>query len=147
MGRFSGDQTDGSNASRYCDQPATQARAAAHGVRFEGERPVGYNGDCVMVDSVRNKRSVSVDSGLQREKPVTFDRHQAPLPISEEEEEEQHSGMEMSDESSAERRKRRPKGGAEGDECEVVNKMTRGKRTAVGASKACSKLRGRVGIH
>lgn len=93
------------------------------------------------MENLRNKRSVSVDSGLQREKVVVYeDRRQPPPTILESDE------MDVSEPESVQQRKRRkPKGGAEGDECDSA-KNTKAKRSGK-ADCVGSRIRGRAAIH
>lgn len=153
MGRIGGEQTDGMiPAMGGMDHPHRQPR---HGsvLRMEGERgffdrEVGSS--VMVVDSVRNQRSVSVDSGLQqREKGVSYDRHQRPIYEEAEEEEERAVAMSEDEEKGAETGERRgrtvkqPKSGLEGGD-EIDRMIAKGKRAT---TKSGSRLRGRTAIH
>lgn len=138
MGRFGGDQTDGLNPSRLEHSGAV--------VTCMFERSEEDPQHRVSSDSLRNKRSVSVDSGLLRDKGLMYggrkqQQQQKHVAIMESDE------MDVSDAAeSVERRKRRPKGGAEGDECDLVNAAA-GRRKAKGTTSTGSRLRGRAPIN
>lgn len=98
--------------------------------------------------SSRNKRSVSVDSGLQRDKFMRIQRQQhhqqqQQQPICEEDE------MEVSDAESVEvaeaTKRRKPRGGAKGDDGDVVKPT--GKRAMKGHVVGGGRIRGRAAIH
>lgn len=156
MGRIGGEQTDGMIPAMGggVDQGDQAHRQPRHGsvLRMEGERgffdrEVGSSS--VVVDSVRNQRSVSVDSGLQqREKGVSYDRHQRPIY----EEAEEEEAVPMSEEEAAEgaetgerrgRRVNQQKSGLEGGD-EIDRMIAKGKRAT---TKSGSRLRGRTAIH
>lgn len=134
MGRFGGDQTDGSN--RSCLDTAHGNNKSVRVLECE-ERHVYHP-----IDNLRNQRSVSVDSGLQREKIVVYEgrRPQTILESDDVDESESESVQQQ-------RPRRKPKGGAEGDECDSgKGKGTKAKRSGK-QDGVGSRIRGRAAIH
>lgn len=168
--RFSGDRTDGPSGASIEMHQEQHQRGGLHGnvMRMEGERPMGVQGrgyfnDLDMdLDVVRNKRSVSVDSGLQqRERGVVVrpQRKQPQKPIYEEQEEEDHEDMELSEggESVDGGKKRGGRRGGKassnegGDEIDdlIHRPTTKGIKRQPGTAKSSSgsRIRGRAAIH
>ena len=129
MGRFSGDQNDGICPSRYGDEARVSMACRVDGELEGGDVRCNEGGK-------RNKRSLSVDSGLQhrREKVVN-----CPELICEENEDDDDCGPVVT------MRVRKPRCGAEGDEIDQMI-ARKGKREAC-KSTSGNRLRGRANIH
>lgn len=150
MGRFSGEQADGMTQSttRQHNQQEEQHPRPMKGKVNLAQMDGGE--DIVDSSSVRNKRSVSVDSGLPREKVVRYEDVRGPQTIYEEHEEEHVNEMDVSESESVERKRggRRAAAKEMGPEGDDMYKVVKGRKgTTTAAVKSTSRLRGRADIH
>lgn len=148
MGRFGGEQTDGMNPARHeqeqqqqqQQQSSRQHQKREHvGIVNVAQVDGGGGEDCV--DAVRNKRSVSVDSGLQQRNGMRYEDARGPVgglqPMTIYEEMQHDLAAEEGSDDSVDRMV--AKKGAR----KVGRKVT----TTTAAVKPISRLRGRADIH
>lgn len=149
MGRLTGEQADGMvpsttrHQSHQEEQHPKPLKAKVNLAQMDGGE------DMVDSSSARNKRSVSVDSGLPREKAVRYEDVRGPQTIYEEHEEEHVNERDVSDSESVERKRGGRRAAKEmGPEGDDMYKVVKGKKgTTTTAVKSTSRLRGRADIH